>query len=296
MLAAALLAPDAGSIRFGGRDVAAVLGARERGLPPPRRRPRLAGVPPDPGRLGAGQRADQAAGARLQPARGAREDAAVAWSDWASASALPTGRSSSRWASASGSRSPARSSASRGCCWPTSRRATSTPRAAREILELLREICRERGIPGLLVTHDADAVYFVDRVLHAARRAPADEPAHAIELAPHGRLAVSSAEPEDPRHPPEHAAVPLPAAAARPPARRAAGRQRRRDRGRARVRRAAGEREPRELGRRTRPRADRIGALCAARPLVPGIRRAPGRTRGQPARACRSPRRCCART
>jgi putative ABC transport system ATP-binding protein len=33
-----------------------------------------------------------------------------------------------------------------------------------EILTLLREICRERGIPGLLVTHDADAVAIVDRV------------------------------------------------------------------------------------------------------------------------------------
>jgi putative ABC transport system ATP-binding protein len=32
-----------------------------------------------------------------------------------------------------------------------------------EILALLREICRERGIPGLLVTHDADAVGHVDR-------------------------------------------------------------------------------------------------------------------------------------
>jgi putative ABC transport system ATP-binding protein len=32
-----------------------------------------------------------------------------------------------------------------------------------EILELLRDICRERGIPGLLVTHDADAAGYVDR-------------------------------------------------------------------------------------------------------------------------------------
>jgi putative ABC transport system ATP-binding protein len=33
-----------------------------------------------------------------------------------------------------------------------------------EILTLLREICRERELPGLLVTHDSDAVEFVDRV------------------------------------------------------------------------------------------------------------------------------------
>jgi putative ABC transport system ATP-binding protein len=38
----------------------------------------------------------------------------------------------------------------------------------REILTLLRDLCRERGIPGLLVTHDADASSFVDRV-HALR-------------------------------------------------------------------------------------------------------------------------------
>ncbi len=35
----------------------------------------------------------------------------------------------------------------------------------REILELLREICNQRNIPGLLVTHDLQAQRFVDRVL-----------------------------------------------------------------------------------------------------------------------------------
>jgi putative ABC transport system ATP-binding protein len=35
---------------------------------------------------------------------------------------------------------------------------------SREILELLREICHERGIPALLVTHDLDAIHYVDRV------------------------------------------------------------------------------------------------------------------------------------
>ncbi len=32
-----------------------------------------------------------------------------------------------------------------------------------EILALMRDICHERGIPGLLVTHDFDATRFVDR-------------------------------------------------------------------------------------------------------------------------------------
>jgi putative ABC transport system ATP-binding protein len=35
---------------------------------------------------------------------------------------------------------------------------------SQEILALMRDICHERRIPGLLVTHDHDAVPFVDRV------------------------------------------------------------------------------------------------------------------------------------
>jgi putative ABC transport system ATP-binding protein len=35
----------------------------------------------------------------------------------------------------------------------------------REILALLRQVCRESRIPGLLVTHDAEAIPFVDRIL-----------------------------------------------------------------------------------------------------------------------------------
>jgi putative ABC transport system ATP-binding protein len=34
-----------------------------------------------------------------------------------------------------------------------------------EILALLRNVCHERGIPGLLVTHDVEATSFVDRTL-----------------------------------------------------------------------------------------------------------------------------------
>jgi putative ABC transport system ATP-binding protein len=35
---------------------------------------------------------------------------------------------------------------------------------SRETLALLREVCHERGIPGVLVTHDPQATAFVDRV------------------------------------------------------------------------------------------------------------------------------------
>ncbi len=34
----------------------------------------------------------------------------------------------------------------------------------REILALLREVCHEQSVPALLVTHDAEAIGFVDRV------------------------------------------------------------------------------------------------------------------------------------
>jgi putative ABC transport system ATP-binding protein len=39
---------------------------------------------------------------------------------------------------------------------------------SREILTLMREVCDERGIPALLVTHDPDAAAYVDRV-HSLR-------------------------------------------------------------------------------------------------------------------------------
>jgi putative ABC transport system ATP-binding protein len=35
----------------------------------------------------------------------------------------------------------------------------------REILALLREVCHEREVPGLLVTHDSEAMRYVDRTL-----------------------------------------------------------------------------------------------------------------------------------
>jgi putative ABC transport system ATP-binding protein len=37
-------------------------------------------------------------------------------------------------------------------------------KGSRQIFELLREICTDRGIPGLLVTHDPNAFEFVNRV------------------------------------------------------------------------------------------------------------------------------------
>jgi putative ABC transport system ATP-binding protein len=46
----------------------------------------------------------------------------------------------------------------------------------REVLELLRKICDDREIPGVLVTHDSDAIEFVDRALTLRDGRLIDEP------------------------------------------------------------------------------------------------------------------------
>ena len=51
-----------------------------------------------------------------------------------------------------------------------------------EILALLRGICRERELPGLLVTHDSDAAAFVDRV-HTLRDGRLSPPTTETRLA-----------------------------------------------------------------------------------------------------------------
>jgi putative ABC transport system ATP-binding protein len=44
----------------------------------------------------------------------------------------------------------------------------------RETLALLRDVCHERRIPALLVTHDVEAVSFVDRTLTLRDGRPVD--------------------------------------------------------------------------------------------------------------------------
>ena len=149
LLAAGLLAPDRGSVRFGGRDVSALSDERGGALPAPRRRLRLAVVRPAAGRAGDRQRGGQAA-RRPRPARQSARREATPWLERVGLGRPPAphARRGCPAASASASRSRARSRTSRGWCSPTSRPATSTARRGAEVLELLLELeprARRRG-------------------------------------------------------------------------------------------------------------------------------------------------------
>ena len=54
---------------------------------------------------------------------------------------------------------------SRSCSWQTSLPAASTRSAGARCLELLTELCRERGVAIVLVSHDPQAAGYADRVL-----------------------------------------------------------------------------------------------------------------------------------
>ena len=127
--------PVSGAVRIAGYDVAAL---SDRQLSALRARPdrlRLPAVPPGGRGTGAGQRRRRPA---LLPAYGLRGAAAPggrrAGPGGPGAPAATTGRTSCPAASSSGSPSPGRWSASRRCCWPTSRPATWTRRPARGCL------------------------------------------------------------------------------------------------------------------------------------------------------------------
>ena len=132
---------------FDGRDVARAVRATAARATAARRRLRLPVLPPDAGRAGDRQRGAQAARRAALTLRRARASGRRPWLERVGLGAprRAHARASSRRASASASRSRARSRTSRGCCSPTSRPATSTSRRSREVLALLREICRERG-------------------------------------------------------------------------------------------------------------------------------------------------------
>ena len=57
---------------------------------------------------------------------------------------------------------------SRRSSWPTSRPGTSTPATGQGVLELLRDLNRERGLTMMMVTHDIQIAQQADRVVRLA--------------------------------------------------------------------------------------------------------------------------------
>jgi putative ABC transport system ATP-binding protein len=163
MLVAALLAPDSGSVMFGGRDVARLSGRQAAEY-----RRREVGLVSQEFHLIPGASAlDNAMiklpvlGASLKQAR-ART---IPWLERVGLGARVT-------------HTPERLSMGERQRVTIARALVAEPRLlladeptgsldskrTGEILALLRDLCREREMPGLLVTHDSDAVSFVDRV------------------------------------------------------------------------------------------------------------------------------------
>jgi ABC-type lipoprotein export system ATPase subunit len=163
MLAAALLAPDAGSIHFGGRDIAR-LPARAAA----EYRRREVGLVSQEFHLIPGASALDNAMIKLPVLGCSLREARARTAPWLERVGL----------GARMSHTPERLSMGERQRVTIARALVAEPRllladeptgsldsaSTREILSLLRELCSERGIPGLLVTHDADAADFVDRV------------------------------------------------------------------------------------------------------------------------------------
>ena len=82
--------------------------------------------------------------------------------------ACTTSRPNCPAARCSARRSPGPWSPTPRSCWPTSRRATSTPPLGQSILELLRDLNRERGLTMMMVTHDLAIAGQADRVVRLA--------------------------------------------------------------------------------------------------------------------------------
>jgi len=162
MLVAALLAPDRGSILFGGRDVAH-LTPRESA----RYRRREVGLISQEFHLIPGASALDNAMIKLPVLGMSLREARAATMPWLER----VGLSERAW------QRPEQLSMGERQRVTIARALVAEPRLlladeptgsldsarTREILALLRELCRERGMPGLLVTHDPDAVSFVDR-------------------------------------------------------------------------------------------------------------------------------------
>ncbi len=164
MLIAALLAPDAGSIVFGGRDVARLSGGQAAAY-----RRHEVGLVSQEFHLIPGSSALDNAMIKLPVLGFSLREARAHTLPWLERVGL-AGRAAHTPESLSmGERQRvtiARALASEpGLLLADEPTGNLDSARTHEILTLLREICRERAIPGLLVTHDGDAQAFVDRVL-----------------------------------------------------------------------------------------------------------------------------------
>jgi len=163
MLAAALLAPDAGSILFGGRDVA-TFSARESAA---YRRYDVGLVSQELHLIPGASALDNAMiklpvlGFSLREAR----EKTLPWLE-----RLGLGERAGRRPEQLSMGERQRVAIARALVGEPGLLLADEPtgnldsKRSEEILVLMGEICRERGIPGLLVTHDSDAVSHVDRV------------------------------------------------------------------------------------------------------------------------------------
>jgi putative ABC transport system ATP-binding protein len=164
MLAAALLAPDAGSIRFGGRELT---GMSDRQAAEYRRRE--VGLISQEFHLIPGASALDNAMIKLPVLGLSLREARARTAPWLERVGLGTRLE----------HTPERLSMGERQRVTIARALAADPRLlladeptgnldsarSREVLALLRELCRERDMPGLLVTHDGDALAHVDRAL-----------------------------------------------------------------------------------------------------------------------------------
>ena len=164
LMAAGLMRPDSGSVRFGGRESRQPLPGRGRALPPREQ----VGFVFQSFHLIMGASAIDNAGLKLLALGAKMCEAARAARPWLVRVGLgdrlehKPARDVDGRASAGGHRAGAGEQAAPAA----RRRADGQPglQAQREVLAMLKEICQEEQIPGLLVTHDPQAVPIADRV------------------------------------------------------------------------------------------------------------------------------------
>jgi putative ABC transport system ATP-binding protein len=162
MLVAALLAPDSGSVRFGGRDVTRLSPSRSADY-----RRREIGLVSQEFHLIPGASALDNAMIKLPVLGCSLREARARAQPWLERVGLAERARHTPEQLSMGERQ--RVTIARALVGEPGLLLADEPTGSldstrtREILALLRDLCRERLMPGLLVTHDVDAISFVDR-------------------------------------------------------------------------------------------------------------------------------------